>query len=65
MRGIPDRDRWLALAILAGVLAVAYLVLVHPWWTAPMLEVGDRMTLSGRNGAGSTSGARARMSSRR
>lgn len=43
MRGIPDRDRWLALAILAGVLAVAYLVLVHPWWTAPMLEVGDRI----------------------
>ena len=40
---IPDRDRWLALAILAGVLVVAYLVLVHPWWTAPMLEVGERV----------------------
>ncbi|MEN1941671.1 type II secretion system protein GspM [Luteimonas sp. MJ246] len=40
---IPDRDRWLALAILAGALAVAYLVLVHPWWTAPMLEVGERI----------------------
>lgn len=40
---IPDRDRWLALAVLAGVLAVAYLVLVHPWWTAPMLEVGERI----------------------
>jgi len=43
MRAIPDRDRWLALAILAGVLAVAYLVLLHPWWTAPMLEVGSRI----------------------
>lgn len=43
MREIPDRDRWLALAILAGVLLLAYLVLVHPWWTAPMLEVGARI----------------------
>ena len=43
MREIPDRDRWLALAILAGMLAVAYLVLLHPWWTAPMLEVGERI----------------------
>ena len=43
MREIPDRDRWLALAILAGVLAVAYLVLLHPWGTAPMLEVGSRI----------------------
>jgi general secretion pathway protein M len=33
------RDRWLALAILAGVLALAYLLLLHPWWTAPMLRV--------------------------
>ncbi len=40
---IPDRDRWLALAILAGVLALAYLVLVHPWWTAPMVEAGARI----------------------
>lgn len=36
---IPARDRWLALAILAGLLALAYLLLVHPWWTAPMLQV--------------------------
>ena len=43
MREIPDRDRWLALAILGGVLAVAYLVLLHPWWTAPMLEVGEHI----------------------
>ena len=40
---IPERDRWLALAILAGVLALAYLVLVHPWWTAPMLDTGERI----------------------
>ena len=36
-----ERDRWLALALLAAVLALAYLVLVHPWWTAPMLEVNQ------------------------
>lgn len=40
---IADRDRWLALAILAGLLALAYLVLVHPWWTLPMREVGERI----------------------
>ena len=40
---IADRDRWLALAILAGLLALAYLVLVHPWWTVPMREVGERI----------------------
>lgn len=39
----PDRDRWLALGILAGLLLLAYLVLVHPWWTVPMLEVEGRM----------------------
>ncbi|MBJ6983248.1 type II secretion system protein GspM [Luteimonas sp. MC1750] len=40
---IPERDRWLALAILAGALALAYVLLVHPWWTAPMLETGERI----------------------
>ena len=35
---VPPRDRWLALAILAGALALAYLLLVHPWWTVPMLK---------------------------
>lgn len=39
----PDRDRWLALGILAALLLVAYFVLVHPWWTVPMLEVDDRI----------------------
>ena len=34
-----ERDRWLALGLLLAVLALVYLVLVHPWWTAPMLEV--------------------------
>jgi len=37
------RERWLALAILAGVLAVAYLVLVHPWWTVPMRATTARI----------------------
>lgn len=39
----PDRDRWLALGILVGVLALAYFVLVHPWWTVPMLEVNEEI----------------------
>lgn len=40
---IPDRERWMALALLVLALGVAYLVLVHPWWTRPMLELGDRI----------------------
>ena len=40
---VSRRDRWLALAILAGVLALAYLVLVHPWWTAPLLATNARI----------------------
>jgi general secretion pathway protein M len=43
MRTVADRDRWLALGLLLGVLVVAYFVLVHPWWTAPMLEQNDRI----------------------
>ena len=39
----PERDRWLALGTLAGLLLLAYFVLVHPWWTVPMLEVGERI----------------------
>jgi len=38
-----DRDRWLALGLLLAALAIAYLVLVHPWWTAPMLETQSRI----------------------
>lgn len=38
-----DRDRWLALGLLLAALALAYLVLVHPWWTAPMLAAQDRI----------------------
>jgi general secretion pathway protein M len=40
---VADRDRWLALGLLAGALLVAYLVLVHPWWTVPMLEANARI----------------------
>ena len=32
---IPDRERWLALGVLAALLVLAYLVLLHPWWTVP------------------------------
>ena len=40
---VTRRDRWLALALLAGVLALAYLLLVHSWWTAPLLETNARI----------------------
>lgn len=38
-----DRDRWLALGLLLAALLLAYAVLVHPWWTVPMLEAGSRI----------------------
>lgn len=41
--GRVDRDQWLALGLLLAVMALAYLVLVHPWWTAPMLEAQERI----------------------
>ncbi len=48
MRTMPDRsvsarDRWLALALLLGVLLLGYLLLIHPWWTQPMRELGSRI----------------------
>lgn len=43
---IAERDRWLALAVLLAVLALAYLLLVHPWWTAPMLQVNAELQSS-------------------
>lgn len=43
MPQVADRDRWLALALLLGVLAVAYVLFVHPWWTVPMLEANSRV----------------------
>jgi len=33
------RDRWLALGLLLAVIAVAYLLLVHPWLTRPLLAI--------------------------
>ncbi|HEY5850028.1 MAG TPA: type II secretion system protein GspM [Lysobacter sp.] len=38
-----DRDRWLALGLFLAALALAYLVLVHPWWTVPVLEANERL----------------------
>ena len=38
-----ERDRWLALGLLLAGLALAYLLLVHSWWTAPMVEANDRI----------------------
>lgn len=40
---ITPRERWIALGLLAAVLLVAYALLVHPWWTAPMRETGERI----------------------
>ena len=40
---VRPRDRWLALGLLAAALALAYLLLVHPWWTLPMREAGARI----------------------
>lgn len=41
MRPVPERAK--LLAGLAAVLAVAYLVLLHWWWTAPMLAMGNEI----------------------
>lgn len=38
-----DRDRWLALGLLLAALLVAYALLVHPWWTGPLLETQQRI----------------------
>jgi len=43
MQPVTDRDRWLALALLLAALLVGYLLLVHPWWTAPMQAVGGQV----------------------
>ena len=40
---VADRDRWLALGLLVAALLLAYFVLVHPWWTVPMLEANERI----------------------
>ena len=40
---VSKRDRWLALGLLAAVLALAYGVLIYPWFTVPMREVEDRI----------------------
>ncbi|GAB3362952.1 type II secretion system protein GspM [Lysobacter rhizosphaerae] len=43
MQPVNDRDRWLALGLLAAALALAYAVLIHPWFTVPMREVDNRI----------------------
>lgn len=41
MQAVTDRDRWLALGLLLAALALAYLLLVHPWWTLPMRDAQE------------------------
>lgn len=38
-----DRDRWLALALLLAALGLAYLLLVHAWFTVPLREADARI----------------------
>lgn len=38
-----DRDRWLALGLLGLVLLLAYLLLLHPWWTRPLLQTQQQI----------------------
>jgi len=38
------RDRWLALALLVAVIALAYLLLVHPWFTRPLLAINAEIS---------------------
>ncbi len=38
-----DRDRWLALALLLAALGVAYLLLVHAWFTKPLGDADARI----------------------
>lgn len=40
---LRGHDRWVALALLLAVLALAYALLVHPLWTRPMLAAGERI----------------------
>jgi general secretion pathway protein M len=41
MRPVPERAK--VLALLGALVALAYLVLLHWWWTAPMLAMGDEI----------------------
>ena len=38
-----DRDRWLALGLLLLAILLAYLLLLHPWWTGPLLDTQARI----------------------
>lgn len=38
-----DRERWIALGLLLGALLLAYALLIHSWWTVPILEANERI----------------------
>jgi general secretion pathway protein M len=40
---IANRDRWLALGLLLAVVLALYFLLIHPWWTASMIELSERI----------------------
>lgn len=43
MRVDPARDRWLALALLLGVLGLVYGLLVHPLWVRPLAALDQEL----------------------
>jgi general secretion pathway protein M len=43
MRPQANADRWRVLGAVALALLVAYLLLVHWWFTAPMLDMGQQI----------------------
>lgn len=40
---LRGQDRWVALALLLVLMALVHGLLVHPLWTRPMLEAGERI----------------------
>ena len=40
---LNELSRWQVWAGMVALAALLYLLLVHWWWTAPMLEMGDRI----------------------
>lgn len=44
MATAAERERWWALGLLLALLAALYLLLVHPWFTQPLLALGEEVS---------------------